>query len=145
MSGQSKRFIDKQQMKFIYTLFFFVLFLSCDQVSDTELDGKWQLQQVVKDGIREKVDTIYYNFQNTLFQYQIYNATTDRYPYAFGYKTKNSDSGITLELISYPHPIDTFLPQTDWKSRIQTFRIEKKTSNQLILSCEGTIYTFRKF
>ena len=71
---------------------------ACASDKETDLDGKWQLLQIEVDGVIQQVDTVFYNFQNTLFSYQIYNPTTDTYKQAFGFKTIQGDNDIQLDL-----------------------------------------------
>ncbi|MDL2256361.1 lipocalin-like domain-containing protein [Parabacteroides sp. OttesenSCG-928-K15] len=130
-------------------LFFVVvilLFFSCKTDKDTELDGKWILREVVDaDGTRQKVDTVWYNFQNTLFMYQLYNAADDKYPYIHGLKTKEGDNRFHIKLENSPVSVGSFLPLTDWEDRERTFTIEKHSHNKLILNSEGKDYFFDKY
>lgn len=113
--------------------------MSCSKDEETELDGKWQLQQIAQNGEVQHTDTIFYNFQNTLFMYQTYSPSTDVYRKSYGYKAQQG-SELSLEILS----ID-FLPFTDWSSVKRTFTIEKHDRKQLILVSDGKTYTFRKF
>jgi hypothetical protein len=114
---------------------------ACSKDTDDKLEGKWQMQQIEADGHVQKTDTIYYNFQTSLFQYQIYNAQTNGYPNRYGFKTMKGDNELLLEL----EADDVFLKLTDWTSKNRTFTIEKLTGRELILTGDGRRYTFRKF
>jgi hypothetical protein len=115
--------------------------IACSKDIDDKLDGKWQMQQVETDGHVQQVDTIFYNFQTSLFQYQLYDSSTDTYPVRYGFKTVKGDNELLLQL----ETSSDFLKQTDWASRERTFTIEKVTGKELILAGEGKRYTFRKF
>jgi hypothetical protein len=115
-------------------------FTACSNDITDKLDGKWQMRQVETGGNVQQVDTVFYNFQTSLFQYQIYNPRTDGYSVRYGFKTV-TDGELFLEL----ETSDDFLKQTDWDSAARAFTIEKITGKELILTGEGKRYTFRKF
>ena len=117
---------------------------SCDKV-EHKLEGKWQLRSVEENGATHKVDTVWYNFQTSLFQYQCYDAANDSYRGNYGYKTLKDDKTLELELVTYGTPVEKFLPYTDWNSAKRLFNIEKSSTTQLILSSEGKRYFFKKF
>lgn len=116
-------------------------FIACSKDTDDKLEGKWQIQQVEADGNVQKVDTIFYNFQTSLFQYQIYIPQSDTYIGRYGFKTLKGDNGLALELEAN----SDFIQYTDWTSTERTFTIEEVTGSKLILSSDGKRYTFRKF
>lgn len=123
-----------------------IFMISCDSDKDTEIDGKWQLKEVMElDGSVHPVDTVWYNFQNTLFMYQLYDPENDTYPYTFGVKYKESENTIRLEMHAWPVAVDSFLPLTDWENGIRTFHVDKKNNKTLILSADGKEYHFKKF
>jgi hypothetical protein len=115
--------------------------VACSKDMDDKLDGKWQIQQIEANGNVQKIDTIFYNFQTSLFLYQIYDVRTNGYPGRYGFKTMKGDNELLLQL----ETSDDFLKQTDWTSKERTFTIEKVTGKELILTGEGKRYTFRKF
>ena len=116
---------------------------ACDTMS-TDLEGKWQLNQIECGGEISAVDTVWYIFQTTLFQYQMYDQSSDRYRYSYGYNFYEGDQ-LKLQLLSDPHPVGEFLPYTDWQEATRNFCVEKVTHKQLILSSEGKKYIFKKF
>lgn len=122
-----------------------VLLVSCSKDTGDKLFGKWQLQEVETEGDVQKVDTVYFNFEHSLFMYQVYVAKTNSYPHQYGYNTLEGENTLLLELENNPRPADQFLPYTDWSSPKQTYTIEKLESKRLILSREGKTYRFRKF
>ena len=87
----------------------------------------------------------YFNFEHSLFMYQVYVTEIDSFRHQYGYNTLEGEKTLLLELENNPRPISKFLPYTDWNSSKQTYTIDKLESKQLILSREGKTYTFRKF
>lgn len=121
------------------------LMTACSKDTDSKLFGKWQLQQVEMDGVVEKVDTIYFNFQSSLFMYQVYRPQTESFSYRYGYNTLEGENILYLELTNDPGPVSTFLPYTDWTSAKRTYTIDKISGKELILNSENKTYVFRKF
>ena len=124
----------------ILIAFCVILFVSCSKDTESKLFGKWQLQKVEASG-----DTVYFNFEHSLFMYQVYVTEIDSFRHQYGYNTLEGEKTLLLELENNPGPISKFLPYTDWNSSKQTYTIDKLESKQLILSREGKTYTFRKF
>lgn len=123
----------------------FVALVSCNKV-EHKLEGKWQLKTVEANGTVQTVDTVWYNFQTSLFEYQLYDPAQDVYRTNFGYKTLEEDTRLELELVNYGStPVERFLHYTDWTSAKRTFTIERSSVNNLVLSSEGKTYTFKKF
>lgn len=119
------------------------LFTACSKDENDKLEGKWQLRTVETEGQSIVVDTVFYNFQTSLFMYQIYNSATDGMSRCYGYKELIGQSELQLELVPDVDP--DFLKYTDWNDLTETFAIEKLTGSQLILSRDNKRYTFRKF
>lgn len=117
------------------------LFAACSSDLDDKIEGKWQLKNVEEGGKTTLVDTVYYNFQNTLFMYQIANGAPGTDKVSYGYKTAMGDDEILLEL-----PDRAFLRYTDWGTdSLRIFRVEKPSHSKLILTNEKRTYTFHKF
>ena len=121
-----------------------ILMAACNNDTEHKLEGKWQLQQVEANGDVIQADTVFYNFQNILFMYQIYQPDSNSVLYRYGYNTVDENK-LTLELEHNPNTLDKFLPYTDWSSKTRVFTIEKLSGKQLILDSEGKRYIFRKF
>lgn len=119
--------------------------IACGDSLERQLEGKWQLKTVEQNGQIETVDTVWYNFQNSLFEYQVYVPAIDSVRNMYGYKTLVDDQHLELELVSYFITIKDFLPITDWSSPKRTFQIEESTGSRLTLSSEGKTYTFKKY
>lgn len=122
-----------------------LLVASCHNDTVHKLEGKWQLQQVEANGDLIEADTVFYNFQNTLFMYQVYIPADDRYVLQQGFNTIKDEEQLILEFANDPRPANEFLQYTDWTSVTRTFTIEKVNGKQLILNSEGKRYIFRKF
>ncbi len=126
-------------------LLLLLLFTACSKDTDDKLEGKWQLRQVTVEGTIIPVDTVWYNFQNNLFSYQLYNTSTKAYRQQYGFKTITGKQ-LLLELDHYPIPNTEFLPLTDWDDVKRTFSITKLDASDLILTDDaGKTYTFHKF
>ena len=119
------------------------LWSACDSHT-TEFEGKWQLTEIECAGDVTPVDTVWYNFQTSLFQYQIYDRTTDQYLAVHGYHTY--ENGIlSLDLFQSTEDERNFLERTDWNSAQRSFSVEEISREKLILSDDGKRYIFRKF
>ncbi len=129
-------------MKTYYWIFFvFLFFISCDDVSNSPLIGKWQLKTVEKDGIITNVDTVWYNFQSmSLFSIQVYVPQKDVYYLLRGYRVQEGPV-LSIELESGSH-----LNYSDWTGINRSFTIEVLKGSELVLiSEEGYKYSFINF
>lgn len=123
-----------------------ILLAACSEDTNDKLEGKWQLQSTEAGGVTMPADTVFYNFQASLFMYQIYDKSTNIHDYAYGYKTFPEDENtVCLNLDNTPTGIPAFLERTDWETPTKYFTIEKLTAKQLILSSDGKRYIFRKY
>lgn len=120
------------------------LLASCDK-PERQLEGKWLLKEVEENGVVTPVDTVWYNFQTSLFQYQIYDRASDTYQVCYGYKVMNDEHSLDLELTFDYEGVLDFLPLTDWNSATRHFEIESLTGKELRLSGDGKHYLFSKF
>ena len=120
------------------------LLASCDK-PERQLEGKWLLKEVEENGVVTPVDTVWYNFQTSLFQYQIYDRASDTYQVCYGYKVMNDEHSLDLELTFDYEGVRDFLPLTDWDSAKRHFEIESLTGKELRLSGDGKRYHFSKF
>lgn len=120
------------------------LLASCDK-PERQLEGKWLLKEVEENGVVTPVDTVWYNFQTSLFQYQIYDRASDTYQVCYGYKVMNDEHSLDLELTFDYEGVRDFLPLTDWDSAKRYFEIESLTGKELRLSGDGKRYLFSKF
>ena len=51
----------------ILIAFCVILFVSCSKDTESKLFGKWQLQKVEASGNVQNVDTVYFNFEHSLY------------------------------------------------------------------------------
>jgi hypothetical protein len=131
-----------------YIVLSLLLLSACDKLfldvdgDQADLQGKWQLVPA---------DTVYFNFQKNLFQYQIYLAK-DSIKQAYGYYTFEENDSIRLDLL--PH-FTQFLPgQLDWEvipgennadTIRKIFHIDLVNSKKLVLTSGRETLTFQKF
>lgn len=117
----------------------------CDNSLEQKLEGKWQLKEVRRqEGLVERVDTVWYNFQTSLFEYQLYVPALDSMRNLYGYKTLLGTDSLELELISYFNTTQNFLPLTDWSAPKRLFRIVEQRGDRLVLESDGKEYHFKK-
>ena len=107
-----------------------------------DIQGKWQM---------ENADSVYYNFQNNLFQYQIY-LKPNVMSQAYGFYYVHGDTGLELRLLKELSTVS--LDHLEWDTRysatgqdtvVQTFIIEKVTRTQLVLQSDKGKMSFHKF
>ena len=125
------------------------LFLvSCDKLfvgisgREAELQGKWQM---------DNADTVFYNFQNSLFMYQIY-LNKGTISQAYGYYNLYGDTEIDLRLLSEYANLsldrlgwDTLYSATRQDTIFKSFKIEELTSKKLVLQSNSGKLSFHKF
>lgn len=123
------------------------LFVACSRDDDDLLEGKWQLQQVESEGVTLDVDTIFYNFQTSLFMYQVFDTALDTVYHNYGFKEWEGENRLVLSLttVNLEHPASEFLMYTDWDGLTESFAVERLTSKQLVLNRNEKRYIFRKF
>ena len=124
------------------------LFCACDKIflgvegKDADLQGKWQM---------DNADTVYFNFQNNLFQYQIYRVK-DHVSSVYGYYILHNDTAIDLQLLraeaSFPLDYlkwDTIHTSNGNDTIYKLFKIKQLTCKKLILSSDNEDISFHKF
>jgi len=134
------------------TLFFvicsLIFLISCDEMfirvsgKEADLQGKWQM---------DNADTVYYNFQNSLFLYQIY-LKQDKMSSVQGYYILYGDTALELRLLRQYASFslnylgwDTLRSETGQDTIFKVFTIEKFTTKKLIISSEDEKMSFHKF
>jgi hypothetical protein len=130
----------------VVCIFFFLV--SCDEIilkvkgKEADLQGKWQM---------DNADTVYYNFQKSLFMYQI-RQKKDHISSAYGYYILHGDTAIDLKLLTeYSSDNldhlgwDTLYAANRQDTVFKSFKIEKLTNKKLVLSTDGKVVSFHKF
>ncbi|MDR0393901.1 MAG: lipocalin-like domain-containing protein [Tannerella sp.] len=127
--------------KYGLILLAFTLFMACDDLTRSDLVGKWQLKTVEKNGIETAVDTVWYNFQSqSVFAIQIYAPQQDTMYMLIGLK-RQQDDVLSIKLES-----GAYLDYSDWPGTDRSFTIEHLNKKKLTLrSEEGFRYSFKKF
>jgi len=136
------------RVKLFFVICSVFFFCSCDKIflgvegKEAYLQGKWQM---------DNVDTVYYNFQNNLFQYQIYKEK-DRLFTAYGYYILHGDTAIDLQLLRQHASFS--LDYLGWDATFASdgseavhklFKIRQLTSIKLILLSDNEVISFHKF
>ncbi|MDR3267126.1 MAG: hypothetical protein LBT24_06120 [Tannerella sp.] len=128
-------------MKKLLCFIALTLLVSCTDIGNSPLKGKWQLKTVEREGVITAVDTLWYNFQSeSLFSLQIYLVQRDMFVQPVGFRTEQGNI-LKIEMQS-----QAYFENTDWTDVKRTFIIEKCKGNELILvSEENYIYKFIRF
>ena len=127
--------------KYCIILIAYVFFVSCNDIPNSDLVGKWQLKTVEKNGVETSVDTVWYNFQSeSVFSVQVYVPQRDTVLVLLGMRTqKENVVSVILESESY-------IDYSDWNSINRSFTIDKMNRKKMLLiSEEGYKYSFIKF
>jgi hypothetical protein len=149
MKLNNKINVGKFGMKLLFFVTCGILLLNaCDKVfldvegKEADLQGKWQL---------EKADTVFYNFQKNLFQYQVLR-NNKNFSVVYGYYHLQGDTAIDLKLLiqylNFPLDYlgwDTLHSVTKQDTLVKSFKIDELTSKKLILSSDKKTMSFRKF
>jgi hypothetical protein len=136
------------RLKLFFILCSAFFFCACDKIfldidgKEADLQGKWQM---------DNADTVYYNFQNNLFLYQIYRVK-NQMSSIYGYYIMQGDTAIDIQLLRQQasFPLDYLrwdtLYASDGNDTIhKLLKINQLTSKKLILSSERETISFHKF
>jgi hypothetical protein len=131
-----------------YTLLVLLMLSACDKLilkvdgDDANLQGKWQ---------QTPEDTVFFNFQKNLFQYQIY-VEKDSMKQAYGYYTLNENKTIKLELLqehssfSLDHLGWNTIYSGNYQDTIyKIFHVDLINSKKMVLSSGNETLNFQKF
>ncbi|MDR1371942.1 MAG: hypothetical protein LBJ17_02285 [Dysgonamonadaceae bacterium] len=142
---------------------FGIIFLvaACDSIflnvdgKNADLQGKWKM---------EGTDTIYFNFQNNLFEYQEY--LNNENSGVYGYYQLLGDTAINIEILrekdkngnikfnfsldylswdTVPYIKTSLEDSLKYKKLVKLFRLKELTIKRLVLSAEGDSFTLKKF
>ena len=128
--------------KVVFLGLLIALFTACSNDLDHKIEGKWQLREVIQNGVTTPVDTVYYNFQNALFSYQIANGAPGTSTQVYGYKTEQKEG---TELLLELTDLNFVQKRTDWEGLLNLFTVEEVTKTKLTLKSAGKTYQFKKF
>lgn len=120
------------------------LLVACGKDMEDKLDGKWQLREVAEGGVTQKVDTVWYSFQQSLFELRLYDPAKDSARYMSGYRWVENEL-LTLELATGDTDLVDFLPLIDWEGKRRTFVIDGLEGGDLTLRDGDAIYRFRRY
>ncbi|MDR2622005.1 MAG: lipocalin-like domain-containing protein [Dysgonamonadaceae bacterium] len=136
------------KLKLFFMICSVFFFSSCDKIfldvegKDADLQGKWQM---------DNADTVYFNFQNNLFLYQIYRVK-NQMSGVYGYYILQGDTTIDIQLLRTQASFsldylgwDTIYSSNGNDTIHKLFKIKKLTSKKLILSSDREDISFHKF
>lgn len=130
-------------LKRITFLTFLSIFCSCTNSDLPNINGMWQLKSAKDtEGNIYNVDTIFYSFQRqSIFSYTLLE-NKDTAIILYGYIDFPSNNLLHIKMDKKNGYSLNYLP---WKSEEITYEILKLSSSELILSCNDSIYNFKKF
>lgn len=118
-------------MRVVALLFFIILVMACSKDYNSDLRGRWQLQSELRNGVTQRVDSVYYSFDNHVVSIQTKRNAIDVDLY-FGHFKQVNDS-LIIEFVDQ-NPIKT-----------DRYFIENLDSKSLILRSSVSTLNFRKF
>ena len=128
------------------TIILTLLFSGCNKDNENLIRGKWQLRHIdMPNNSQISTDSVFYSFQLNIFELATLVQGNDfSAEKTNGIYTIKTDSIFMTVTPSY---IGNALksPYYGWHTAEKNFAIKKLDHSALILSCNDTIYTFRKF
>ena len=127
---------------FVFLLTGIICFLSsCDKSDKEKLTQKWQLQTITIKATEEthNSDSIFFNFQKEMFQYQRVSDSNNVYS-AYGFFERNGDS-IQIQYIN--NNLDPALLL--WNEMNKSFYVKHLSGKRLELEDEEVVYKLRSF
>ena len=117
------------------TIILTLLFSGCNKDNENLIRGKWQLRHIdMPNNSQISTDSVFYSFQLNIFELATLVQGNDfSAEKTNGIYTIKTDSIFMTVTPSYMHTAE------------KNFAIKKLDHSALILSCNDTIYTFRKF
>ncbi len=128
------------------TIILILLFSGCNKDNEDLIRGKWQLRHIdMPNNSQISTDSVFYSFQLNIFELATLVRGND-----FSAEKANGIYSIKTDSIFMtitPSFMGTALksPYYGWHTAEKDFAILKLNHSALILSCNDTIYTFRKF
>lgn len=137
-------------LKRIIYICLLLLFLSCERIFiNGELDGMWRLERVESEADVVYPDSIFYSFQRHLVMMGIYSETEHPKNYYMGCFYYENDRLIMNNFYRYPGMDGVCVPEELENLYIYdttvNFKVEKISSDILVLSSCDVKYTFRKW
>lgn len=132
--------IHKTAFKYLIVLIAAAFMLSsCEDYTYENIEGQWQLREVVTEASTQKVDTVFYSFRKGVYRHLLRISATETTE-SFGMYDKTDQTlGITVKV----NPGGVNL---DWDGRNERqFDIVKLDKSELILKYKDITYYFRKF
>ena len=132
--------------RFLIGLFFLnLLFSGCSKDTESQIIGKWQLRQVTYLDKEERSDSSFFNFHLNVFKIQTVIQKENYSINSWGTYNINNDSlFIDLKQIDDLNNLSSY-PIYGWHTLSKKYKINELNASKLILSCNDTIYHFRKF
>ena len=128
------------------TIILTLLFSGCNKDNENLIRGKWQLRHIdMPNNSQISTDSVFYSFQLNIFELATLVQGNDfSAEKTNGIYTIKTDSIFMTVTPSY---MGNALknPYNGWHTAEKNFAIKKLDHSALILSCNDTIYTFRKF
>lgn len=119
--------------------------VSCEKTTDEKLCGKWQLRSY--EGAHcgfHAVDSVFYNFDSRVFRLQLVKNSMLK-DSRYGMYTLYGDS-LYMELSDPAYRNEEAMARWyGWNGYYRRFLIRELSSRRLQLSCDDTLYSFRKF
>ena len=128
------------------TIILTLLFSGCNKDNENLIRGKWQLRHIdMPNNNQISTDSIFYSFQLNIFELATLVQGNDfSAEKTNGIYTIKTDSIFMTVTPSYMGNALKH-PYYGWHTAEKNFAIKKLDHSALILSCNDTIYTFRKF
>lgn len=128
------------------TIILTLLFSGCNKDNENLIRGKWQLRHIdMPNNNQISTDSIFYSFQLNIFELATLVQGNDfSAEKTNGIYTIKTDSIFMTVTPSYMGNV-LKNPYYGWHTAEKNFAIKKLDHSALILSCNDTIYTFRKF
>ena len=129
----------------LFTSLFMILSSGCKD-NEELIRGKWQLRHIdMPNNTQISTDSVFYSFQLNIFELATLLPDRDfRSEKVNGIHSIKTDS-ILMTITPSFLSIALANPYYGWHTADKNFAIRKLNHSDLIISCNDTVYTFRKF
>lgn len=134
----------KKNLPLLIISLFIILLPSCKDNEDL-IRGKWQLRHIdMPNSTQISTDSVFYSFQLNIFLLQTLSDSDFEAIKTHGTYHITTDSIFMTVTPSY---LESALKSNyyGWHTANKNFAIRKLNHSDLIISCNDTVYTFRKF